>query len=147
MPFSVPQQIPYSAILLSLYQVDSFCGLGPDLVSIHSISLATRYRIAACSSTLRRGLEKVSAARGHNRTPLFALSSAWEDEFLLPSMDFNNANAFEIICRLDRDDTLGDVPQNKQQKASTGLLLDKLNEQDLTGPLACRASCSTLKSE
>ena len=146
MPFSVPQQIPYNAISLSLYQVDSFCGLGPDLVSIHSISLATRYRIAACSSHFA-GLEKVSAARGHNRTPLFALSSAWEDEFLLPSMDFNNANAFEIICRLDRDDTLGDVPQNKQQKASTVLLLGKLHKQDLTGPLACRASCSTLKSE
>ena len=138
---------PYNAISLSLFEVDSFCGHGPDLVGIHSISLATRYRIAACSSTLRRGLEKVSAGREHNRTPLFALSPAWEHEFLLPSMAYNKANAFEIICRLDRDDTLGDVPQNKQQKASTVLLLGKLHKQDLTGPLACRASCSTLKSE
>ena len=104
-------------------EVGSVCGLGPDLVGIHSISLAARYRVAACSSTLRRGLEQISAARGHNCTPLFALSPAWEHEFLLPSMTFNTANAFDIVCRLDYNDTLDDVPQNKKQKAATGLLL------------------------
>ena len=62
--------------LFSLLQVGSICGLGPDVVGIHSISLAAGYRVAACSSTLRRGLEKVNAARGHNCTPLFALSPA-----------------------------------------------------------------------
>ena len=70
----------------------------------------------------------------------FALSPAWELEFLLPSMAFNTANAFDIISRLDRNDTLDDVPQNKKQKAATGLLLDKLHKQDFAGPLACRAS-------
>ena len=116
----------------------SSCGLGPDLVGIHYISLAARYRVAACSSTLRRGLEKVSAARGHNCAPLFALSPAWEHEFLFPSMAFNTANAFDINSRLDRNDTLDDVPQ-KKQKAATGLLLDKLHEQDFAGPLACKS--------
>ena len=53
---------PYNAITSKLLEVGSVCGLGPDLVGIHSISLAARYRVAACSSTLRRGLEKVSAA-------------------------------------------------------------------------------------
>ena len=114
--------------------------LVPDLVCIHSISLAARYRVAACSTTLTQGLEKVSAARGHSCTPLFALSPAWEREFLLPSMAFNTASAFDIICRLDRNDTLDDVPQNKKQKAATGLLLGKLHKQDVAGPLACRAS-------
>ena len=38
-----------------LLEVGSVCGLGPDLVGIHSISLAARYRVAACSSTLSRG--------------------------------------------------------------------------------------------
>ena len=52
MPFSVPQQ---DHTTLSP-------GLGPDLVGIHSISLAARYRVAASSSALRRGLEKVSAS-------------------------------------------------------------------------------------
>ena len=64
----------HSAISSSLLGVGSVCGLGPDLVGIHSISLAAHYRVAACSSTLRRGLEKVSEARGHNCTPLCLLS-------------------------------------------------------------------------
>ena len=55
-------------------------------------------------------------------------------------MTFNTANAFDIICRLDRDDTLDEVPQNKKQKVATGLLLDKLHKQDFAGPLASRAS-------
>ena len=131
---------PYNAIPSKLLEVGSVCGLGPDLVGIHSISLAARYRVAACSSTLRRGLEKVSTARGHNCTPLFALSPAWEHEFLIPSMAFNTADAFDIVCRLDRNDTLDEVPQNKKQKVATGLLLDKLHKQDFAGPLASRAS-------
>ena len=49
---------PYNAIPSSLLQVGSICGLGPDLNGTHSISLAARCRVAACSSTLRRGLEK-----------------------------------------------------------------------------------------
>ena len=117
---------PYNAITFKLLEVGSICGLGPDLVVIHSISLAARYRVAACSSTLCRGLEKVSAAQGHTCALLFALSLAWEHEFLFPSMAFNTANAFDIISLLDRNDTLDDVPQNKKQKAATELLLDKL---------------------
>ena len=118
---------PYNAIPSSLLQVGSICGLGPDLVGLHSISSAARYRVAACSSTLRRGPGKVNAARGHNCTPLFALSAAWEQEFLFHSMTFHTANAFDIICRLDRDDTLDEVPQNRKQKVATSLLLDKLH--------------------
>ena len=67
---------PYNAVPSKLLAVGSVCGLGPDLVVIHSLSLAARHRVAACSSTLRRGLEKVNDARGHNCTPLFALSPA-----------------------------------------------------------------------
>ena len=40
-------------------------------------------------------------------------------------MTFHKANAFDIVCRLDRDDTLDDVSQNNKQKVATGLLLDK----------------------
>ena len=87
-----------------------------------------------------RGLEKVNAARGHNYTPLFALSPAWEQEFLFPSMAFHTVSAFDILSRLDRDDTLDEVPQNKKQKVAVGLLLDKLRTQDFAGPLSSRAS-------
>ena len=90
---------PYDAIPSTLLGVGSICGLGPGLVGIHSISLAARYRVAACSTTLRRGLEKISTARGHNCTPLFALSLLWEKEFLAPSMACSTANAFDIVCR------------------------------------------------
>ena len=138
--YDVSVSLTYNAITSSLLQVGSICGLGPDVVGIHSISLAAGFGVAACSSTLRRGLEKVSEARVHNCTLLFALSPAWEQEFLLPSMTFHTANAFDIVCRLDRDDSLDEVPQNKKQKVATSLLLDKMRTQDFAGPIACRAS-------
>ena len=50
-------------------------GLGPDLVGILSISLAVRYRTAACSNTLSQGLEKIQAAREYDFAPVLALSS------------------------------------------------------------------------
>ena len=74
----------YNAIPSKLLRVGSACGLGTDLVGIHSISLAARYRVAACSTTLRQGLEKIRLARGHNCAPLFALSPAWEKNFFYP---------------------------------------------------------------
>ena len=55
-------------------------------------------------------------------------------------MAFSTANAFDIVCRLDRGDTLDEVPQNKKQKVVTSLLLDKLREQDFAGPLSGRDS-------
>ena len=55
-------------------------------------------------------------------------------------MAFHTANAFDIICRLDRDDTLEGVPQDKNQKVADGSLLDKLHKQDFAVPLAGRAS-------
>ena len=68
---------PYNAIPSKLLGVGSVCGLGPDLVGIHCISLAACYRVAACSTTLSRGLEQINMARGHNCTPVFALSPIW----------------------------------------------------------------------
>ena len=55
-------------------------------------------------------------------------------------MIFHTANAFDIVCRLDRDDILDEVPQNKKQKVATGLLLDKLRAQDFAGPLSGRTT-------
>ena len=62
------------------------------------------------------------------------------NEFLVPSMTFHTANAFDIVCRLDRDDTLDDTPRNKKQKVATSLLLDKMRTEDFAGPIACRAA-------
>ena len=131
---------PYNAIPSNLLGVGSVCGLGPDLVGIRSISLAARYRVAACSTTLSQGLDEIQTARGHNCAPIFALSPVWEKEFLAPSMACSTADAFDIVCRLDRNGTLDEAPQNKKQNVATGLLLHKLHEQDFAGPISLRAS-------
>ena len=109
-------------------------------MGIHSISLAARYRVAACSTTLTQGLEKIRTDRGHNCTPMFALSPVWEKDVLGPSMACSTASAFDIVCHLDRDCKLDEAPKNKMQKVATGLLRDKLYEQDFAGPLSSRAS-------
>ena len=134
---------PYNAVPSTLLAVRSTCGLGPDLADIHSISLAARYRVAACSTTLSRGLEKINTARGHNCTPLFALSPIWEKEFLVPSMSLSTADAFDVVCRLDRNDTLDEVPQNKKhRRLPLGCFLTNSINKTLLGhyPVAPRES-------
>ena len=97
----------------SLLGVGSVCGLGPDLVGIHSISLAARYRTAACSNTLNQGLEKIQAARAFDFAPILALCPYWEKEFLAPSMARSTAVAFNnVVCRLDHDGKHDEVAQD-----------------------------------
>ena len=79
---------PYNAVPSNLLGVGSVFGLGPDPVGINSINFAARCRVAACSTTLRQGLEKHQTARGHNCAPTFAISAAWEEVFLTPSMSW-----------------------------------------------------------
>ena len=67
---------PYNACPSTLLGLGSICRLGPDL--------AARYPVAACSTTLSQALEKSNTVRGHNCTPLFALSPIWENIFLFP---------------------------------------------------------------
>ena len=55
-------------------------------------------------------------------------------------MTFHTANAFDIVYRLDRDDTLDETSQNKKQKVATNLLLGKMRSQEFAGPLSRRAS-------
>ena len=116
---------PYNAIPSNFLGVGSVSGLGPDLVGIHSISLAARCRVAACSTTLSQSLEKIQTARGHNSAPSMACSTG---------------NALDIVCRLDRDGKLDEAPQYKKQKVATGLLRHKLHEQDFAGPISLRPS-------
>ena len=64
---------PCNAIHTNLFCVGSICGLGTDLQGIHSMSLAARYRTAARSNMLNKGLEKIQAARGYDLAWLSAL--------------------------------------------------------------------------
>ena len=130
---------PCNAIRTSLQGVDSVCGLVLDLVGIHSISLAARYR-TACSNTLSQGLQKIQAAGESVFPPVLALSSIWHNEFLAPSMARSTAEAFNVVCCLDRNGKLDDSPQDKKQKAATTLLRDESKRQDFAGPISLRAS-------
>ena len=100
------------------------CGRSPDLVGIHSISLAARYLTAACSNALIQGLEQIQAARAFDFAPVIALCSNRAKEFLAPSMARNTADAFKIVCRLDHDGKLDEVSQDKKQKVATSRLRD-----------------------
>ena len=131
---------PYNAIPTSLLGVGSVCGLGPDLVGIHSISLAARCRTAACTNTLSQSFEKIHAAREYDFAPVLTLSSIWDKEFLAPSMARSTAEAFNMVCCLDRNGKLDDSPLDKKQKVATTLLRDELYRQDFAGPISSRAS-------
>ena len=52
----------------------------------------------------------------------------------------STANAFDNVRRLDRDGKLDEAPKNKEQKIASGLLCDKLYEQDFAGLISVRAS-------
>ena len=130
---------PYNAIPTSLLGVGSVCGLGPDLVGIHCISVAARYRTAACSSTLSEGFEKIQAARAYDFASVLALSPIWDKKFLAPSMARSTADAFNIVCRLDHNGKLDEFSQ-KKQKVAISLLCGKLHTQDFAGPISLQAS-------
>ena len=132
---------PCNAIPSTLLGVGTVCGFGPDLVGIHSITLAARYRVAACSTTLSsQGLEKIQYGSWAQLHSYLRSVSHVGEKFLVPSMAYSTADAFDIVCRLDRNDTLDEVPQKTKQKVATGLLLDKLRKQDFAGRLSSRAS-------
>ena len=110
------------------------------MVGIHSLSLAAHYRTAACSNTLIQGLQKIQAAREYDFATMFALSSDWEKNFLVPSMARSTADAFNIVLCLDHTCKLGDAPQDKRRNVATALLRDKLLAHDFAGPFSQRAS-------
>ena len=140
MPFSVPQQDRTTLSPLHIFRWAPSVGLVliwlAFILSVQRVAIGLQHAHPLSAEVLN----KVNEARWHNCTPLLAHSPAWEQEFLFPSMTFHTVNAFDIVCQLDRNDTLDEVPQNKKQKVATGLLLDKLHKQDFAGPLACRAS-------
>ena len=63
---------PYNAIPTDLLRFDYMCYLGLDILGIHTLSLAARYRTTANSGELANGLTKVQAVREYHRD-LFTL--------------------------------------------------------------------------
>ena len=131
---------PYNAIPSSLLQVGSICGLAliwlAFILSVWQLAIGLQQAHPLSAEVLKKSMRHA----GTIALTLFTLSPAWEQEFLFPSMTFHTAIAFDITCRLDRDDTLDEVPQNKKHKVATNLFLDKMRTQDFAGPLSSRAS-------
>ena len=71
---------------------------------------------------------------------MFALSSDWEKNFLVPSMARSTAKAFNIVRCLDHTCELGDAPRDKRRKVATASLRDKPLAHDFAGPFSLRAS-------
>ena len=61
---------------------------------------------ASRPATLNQGLEKIQADREYDFAPVHPLSPTWEKEFLAPSMARSTAEAFNIVCCLDRNGKL-----------------------------------------
>ena len=138
MLFSVPQQDrtklfrqPFLGLTLSVVLVLTWWVFTPS-------GLAARYRVAACSTTLRQSLEKIqTASRTQLHSSFRSLSRLGERISCLlpwpvaPRMLLILLVVWTVVATLD------EVPQNKKQKVATGLLLDKLHKQD------CRAYLPT----
>ena len=133
---------PYTAIPSNLVRLGSVCGIGPDLVGVQSISLASRFRVAACSTTLWQGIEKIRLARGQNCGLLFPLflSRVWEKELLSPSMAHSTVSAYDTVRQLDHDRKLHNASNDKKQNIATRLLRDSLFSQGFAGPISVRAT-------
>ena len=140
MPYSALLQAPYNAVPTDLLRVGSMCGLGLDVLGIHTLSLAARYSTAANSGTLANGLAKIHAARECDRSSICALSPSWKEKFVHSSMACSTVEASEFVCRLDHAGKIADSPYDKKQKAATFLLRDEIQKRDFAKPVAARVS-------
>ena len=129
---------PYNAIPTDLLRVGSMCGLGLDVLGIHTLNLAARYRTAANSGTLANGPAKIHAARECHRSSIYVLSPEWKEKFLHTSMACSTVEASEFVCRLDHAGKIADSPYDKKQKAATILLRDEIPERDFAKAVAAR---------
>ena len=114
--FNVQRQGRTTLFVLTFFRVGSVCGLGPDLLGIHSISLAARYRIAACSTTLRQGLQKNSNCSRAHGAPFVCHFSCLGKDFLTPCMSWSTMSAFHLACQLDGEGKLETAPRKQMSQ-------------------------------
>ena len=136
MPFSVQMQDRTTLFLLTFLELALCVALVLTWWASTPSALRLPIELLHVRPRLDKALRKSKRLEGIIALLIFALSPVWEKEFLAPSI----ANAFDIVCHLDRDVKLDEAPQNKKQKVATGLLRNKLCEQDFAGPISVRAS-------
>ena len=139
MPFNVPQQERTTLFHLRFLVLAPFAAL--VLIWWTFIPSAQRLAIELqhASTTLSRGLEKISTARGHNSAPPFA-PSHWvkKNSFFPPwplalRMHSILFVGWTVMAHLTKSH------KTKSRRFATGLLPDKLHKQDFAGPLFSRA--------
>ena len=69
-------------------------------------------------------------------SPIFALSSDWEEKFLIPSMARSTNGGFDIVRRLDHSGKIDGSLQDKKQKTATAMLRDELHQHDFAKPIS-----------
>ena len=97
---------PCNAIPTDL-RVGSTCGLGPDILGIHTLSLAARHRTASNSVALANGMAKINMILPHCCSQL-----RMKEKFL---------NPLDIVRRLDLGGQLDESPQDKKTIGSHSL--------------------------
>ena len=132
---------PYNAAPCNLLGVGSTCGLGPDLVCIHSISLAARYRVAACSTTLSQGLDEIQTAPGRNCTPFFLLFLPFgRKNSLLPPWPLAPRTLLIVFVAWTVMANLMKFRRIRSRKLLLDNFLTNPHEQDFAWPFSRRAS-------
>ena len=113
---------PHNATPADLMRAGSVCGLGSDLCRMHMISLAARFRTAACSGTLANGLAKIRVAREYDDASMYAHTPEWEERFLKTSMAFSTMEAYEYVRWIDRTDEIAGSARGRIQVKTVILL-------------------------
>ena len=115
MPYNAPLQVHTMLFLTDLQRVGSTCDLGPDMLGIHTLSLAARCRTASNSGTLANGLPKIQATREYDHATIYALSFEWKEKLVNPSMADNKVEAYETVCRLYLSGKLDDSHHGEEK--------------------------------
>ena len=140
MPLSAPQQDRTTQFPLLHFRSAPSVGL-VLIYSFHQFGGP----LSGCSVLIhspQRSGKSQCGTRAQLRSSLFALSPAWEHEFLFPSVTFQTANSVLILfLGWSVTTRLTKFHKTKNRKLpSDGLLLDKLRTQDFAGPLSSRRS-------
>ena len=109
----------YNAIPADLLRVGSMCGLGVDVLGIHSLSLAARYRTTANSGTLANGHVKIHTAREYDRAPMYALSPEWKEKFFIPRWHLAPCRPLNLRVAWIVQAKLLTLPAIRNKKAAT----------------------------
>ena len=132
MLFSVPQQdrttLCYLHFLgwLPLWPWSSFGG--------HPLQQLSGSRVAACSTTLSRGLDKISTACGHNSNPLFLFGKRSSGSFHGLRMYLIHFVFWTVMTHLTK------FHKTRSRKLPLVCFWTTFKKQDFAGPLSRRAS-------